>query len=199
MSIDQKPRCFGNKKGQEFYALYHDNEWGIEVHDEQKLFENLILEGAQAGLSWETILKRRDGYREVFYQFDINKCATLSDEELERCLKDERIIRNRLKVFSVRKNAIAFQKIQREYGSFDAYIWGFVDRKPIHNQPKDHNDLTASSPLSDQISKDLKKRGMSFVGSKIIYAYLQAIGIVIDHLQTCWKYQHTSQGVQDNN
>ena len=148
----------------------------------------LILEGAQAGLSWETVLRKREGYRALFHHFDIARCAQMDDDYLEQCLQDERIIRNRLKVYSVRKNAIAYQKIQQEYGSFDAYLWAYVEGEPIHNAPEGHGDVATKTALSDAISKDLKKRGMSFVGSTIIYAYLQATGVVIDHLTSCWKF-----------
>ncbi len=186
--IDTKPRCFGNGEGKEFYAKYHDDEWGIPVYDDRKLFEMLILEGAQAGLSWETILKKREGYREAFYNFDVKKISIMSDEELEKQLANPNIIRNRLKVFSVRRNALIFIKIQEEYGSFSNYIWKFVNNKPIKNHWNEFKDLPAKSEISDQISKDLKKRGMNFVGSTIIYAYMQAIGMVNDHLKGCWLY-----------
>lgn len=168
------------------YVDYHDTEWGVPVHDDQTLFEMLILEGAQAGLSWYTILKRREGYRKAFKKFDVKKCAKFTDEELEHILATGDIIRNRLKVFSVRKNALAFIGIQKEFGSFDAYIWAYVKNKPIINRPKSMSDVAAQTPLSDAISKDLKKRGMSFVGSTIIYAYMQAVGLVNDHFADCY-------------
>ena len=175
--------------GKEFYADYHDNEWGIPVHDDRQLFEMLILEGAQAGLSWETILKRREGYREVFFQFDIGRIANLSDNHLEGLRSDTRIIRNRLKIYSTRTNARVALEIINEFGSFDNYLWEYVDGKPIKNHWKTFEELPATSPISDRLSKDLKKRGMSFVGSTIIYAFMQATGMVNDHLTTCWKYQ----------
>lgn len=181
-----KTRCFGDKKGQELYAEYHDKEWGIPVHDDRHLFEMLILEGAQAGLSWETILKRRDGYRKAFHNFDPKKVALMSDQELEGLLQNEKIIRNRLKVFAARKNAEVFLKIQQEFGSFDSYIWAFVDGKPIVNKLTSFKEMRATSEISDVVSKDLKKRGMTFVGSTIIYAYMQAVGLVNDHLETCF-------------
>ncbi len=182
-------RCFGYGPGKEFYADYHDNEWGIPVHDDRQLFEMLILEGAQAGLSWETILKRREGYRKVFFQFDIERVANLSDNYLEGLRSDARIIRNRLKIYSTRKNAQVALEIINEFGSFNNYLWEYVDGKPIKNHWDTFEELPATSPISDRLSKDLKKRGMSFVGSTIIYAFMQATGMVNDHLTTCWKYQ----------
>jgi DNA-3-methyladenine glycosylase I len=182
-----KKRCTWVPLDKDDYIAYHDNEWGVAVHDDQKHFEMLILEGAQAGLSWYTILKRRDGYRALFYNFDPKKVAQMSDSDLEKILQDERIIRNRLKVFAARKNAIAFIKIQEEFGSFDQYIWGFVHNKIIKNNPKSMTDVKATTPESDKIAKDLKKRGMTFVGSTIIYAYMQAIGMVDDHMVDCFK------------
>ena len=185
---DGKARCFGGQPGKEFYAEYHDTEWGIPVHDDQQLFEMLILEGAQAGLSWETVLRKREGYRAAFHGFDITRVAAMGDDELEALREDEGIIRNRLKIYSTRKNAIAFIAMQEEFGSFDAWLWGHVDGEPIVNRPKSFGDVPAATALSDTISKALKKRGMSFVGSTIIYAYLQATGVVNDHVQGCWRY-----------
>lgn len=178
-----KNRCFGD--GKDFYEHYHDYEWGRPVHDDRLLFEMLCLEGAQAGLSWETILKRREGYKKAFHNFDPVKASQMKDEELTSLLDNPNIIRNRLKVFSVRKNALAFLNIQKEFGSFSSYLWGFVEDKPIINQFNSFEHVPAKTDLSDTISKDLKKRGMSFVGSTIIYAYLQAVGVVNDHLTTC--------------
>jgi len=178
-----KTRCTWLPEDKLDYVHYHDTEWGVPVHDDRQLFEMLILEGAQAGLSWYTILKRRDGYRKAFKQFDVAKVAHMTDAELEKVLATGDIIRNRLKVFSTRKNALAFLTIQKEFGSFDAYIWRFVRGKPKINRPK---KITASTPESDAISKDLKKRGMSFIGSTIIYAYMQAIGMVNDHMAGCF-------------
>ena len=185
---DGKARCFGGQPGKEFYAEYHDTEWGIPVHDDQQLFEMLILEGAQAGLSWETVLRKREGYRAAFHGFDIKRVAAMGDDELEALREDEGIIRNRLKIYSTRKNAIAFIAMQEEFGSFDSWLWGHVDGEPIVNRPKSFGDVPAATALSDTISKALKKRGMSFVGSTIIYAYLQATGVVNDHVQGCWRY-----------
>lgn len=186
----EKVRCFGGKPGQNLYAAYHDHEWGVPVYDERKLFEMLILEGAQAGLNFETILKKRDGYRAAFFDFDVDRVARMTDKELEKCLQNPTIIRNRLKVFSARKNACVFQGIQNEFGDFQSYIWGGVDHKPIMNQWKTLNDVPTQTDISLKISKDLKKRGMTFVGPVIMYAYMQAVGMVNDHLMCC----HTRNG-----
>lgn len=182
MEIEQK-RCFGT--GKDFYERYHDEEWGVPVHNDQLLFEMLCLEGAQAGLSWETVLKRRDGYRRLFHQFDLKRVVQMTDEELEEVLKCPDIIRNRLKVYSVRKNAKIVMEIQEEFGSFDAYLWQYVDHSPLINQFEKHTDVPVCTEISDAISKDLKKRGMSFMGSTIIYAFMQAVGMVNDHLLSC--------------
>ncbi|MBX9621971.1 MAG: DNA-3-methyladenine glycosylase I [Alphaproteobacteria bacterium] len=187
--MNHKIRCFGGKPGQEFYAAYHDDEWGVPSHDDQHLFEMLILEGAQAGLSWETVLKKREGYRKAFHNFDPAKVAIMSDEELESLRHNPEIIRNRLKIYAARQNAQVYLRIQQEFGSFDRYLWGFVEGKPIINHWKGFEDVPSCTPLSDAISKDLKKRGMTFVGSTIIYAYLQAVGVVNDHKMTCWRYE----------
>ena len=183
--MEEIKRCFGNKPGQELYAKYHDEEWGKPVHDDRMLFEFLILEGAQAGLSWYTILIRREGYKKAFHNFDPHKVASMTDEELEALRSDEGIIRNRLKIYSARKNAKAFLKIQEEYGSFDKFLWSFVDNKQIVNHHESFKTVPVSTEISDKISKELKKRGMSFVGSTIIYAYMQAVGLVDDHLNSC--------------
>ena len=185
-SADGKKRCFGGQVGKEFYADYHDQQWGIPEHDDRKLFEMLILEGAQAGLSWETILKKREGYRTAFHQFEVAKVAAMTDTELEALLLNPNLVRNRLKIFATRKNAVVFSKIQQEFGSFDQYLWRYVEGKPQVNHWKSFGDVPASTALSDAISKDLKQRGMTFVGSTIIYAYLQAVGVVNDHLVDCW-------------
>lgn len=186
--LDGKKRCFGNKPGQDFYADYHDNEWGIPVHDDHKLFEMLILEGAQAGLSWETILRKREGYRQAFHHFDPEKVAIMTDEELEALRENPAIVRNRLKIYAARKNAQTFLKIQEECGSFDAYVWRFVEGLPIVGHWQTFEAVPVTTPESDALSKDLKKRGMTFVGSTIIYAYMQAVGLVNDHLTDCWCY-----------
>ena len=185
---DGKARCFGGQPGKEFYARYHDEEWGVPVHDDRVLFEFLILEGAQAGLSWETILRKRDGYRAAFHDFDVERVAAMSDTELEALRENDGIVRNKLKIYSARKNAIAFIAMQQEYGSFADWLWDHVDGEPLINRPQSFADVPASTPLSDTISKALKKRGMSFVGTTIIYAYLQAVGVVNDHVKGCWRY-----------
>jgi len=183
-----KKRCFGGKPGQEFYAHYHDSEWGVPAHDDQHLFEMLILEGAQAGLSWETILKRREGYRKAFHNFDPHKVARMSDDELETLRQNDGIIRNRLKIYAARTNAAVFLHIQQEFGSFDRYVWNFVDGKPIINHWQSIKEAPVTTPESDALSKDLKKRGMTFVGSTIMYAFMQAVGMVNDHAIDCWRY-----------
>lgn len=189
MTQDGKKRCFGNKKGQEFYAKYHDDEWGVPVFDDRLLFEMLILEGAQAGLSWETILRRRHGYRSAFHDFDLDKVIAMTDDELDALRVNDGIIRNRLKIYSTRKNAIIFRQIQSEFGSFSNYLWAYVDHRPVINYWRDFGEVPVTTPTSDALSKDLKKRGMSFVGSTIIYAYMQAVGLVNDHIQSCWCYE----------
>lgn len=183
-----KARCFGNGIGKEFYAEYHDTEWGIPVHDDRHLFEMLILEGAQAGLSWETVLKKREGYRKAFHKFDAIKVASMSDKELEMLRQNPDIIRNRLKIFATRQNAQVFLKIQEEFGSFDRYLWRFVNGKPIQNHWKSLKESPQATAESDALSKDLKKRGMTFVGSTIMYAFMQAVGMVNDHTVDCWCY-----------
>ena len=183
-----KKRCFGDGPGKEFYADYHDFEWGIPVHDEKHLFELLILEGAQAGLSWETILKRRSSYREAFHAFEATKVASMSDAELDRLLQNPNLIRNRAKIYGARQNAKVFLDIEREFGSFDRYVWSFVQGKPIQNHWHSLKEIPASTEKSEALSKDLKKRGMNFVGPTIIYAYMQAIGMVNDHIIDCWCY-----------
>jgi len=186
---DGKNRCFGGKVGKEFYADYHDNEWGIPVHDDLHLFEMLILEGAQAGLSWETILKRRQAYRKAFLDFDPRKIIKMSDDDLEVQCQNSGIIRNRKKIYSVRQNAQAFLNIQQEFGSFDRYVWSFVDGCPILNHWKNFKDIPAATSESTALSKDLKRRGMNFVGPTIMYAFMQAVGMVNDHLTDCWCYR----------
>jgi DNA-3-methyladenine glycosylase I len=164
---------------------YHDKEWGIPSHDDRRIFEMLILEGAQAGLSWATILNRRAGYRRAFANFDPKKVAAFDDRRLQHLLQDTGIIRNRLKVYGARKNAQAFVRVQAEFGSFAAYLWGFVDGKPVVNHPRALSDLQPTSGLSDRISKDLKRRDFTFVGSTIVYSLLEAVGVVDDHLVSC--------------
>jgi len=186
--LDGKLRCFGNKPGQTLYAAYHDEEWGIPEHDDRVLFEMLILEGAQAGLSWELVLNKREGYRKAFANFDPQKVAMMSDTSLEALRDEPAIVRNRLKIFSARKNARAFLAIQEAFGSFDAYLWRFVEGVPVINQWETHEQVPVSTPVSDALARDLKQHGMSFVGSTIMYAYMQAIGMVNDHLTGCWRH-----------
>jgi DNA-3-methyladenine glycosylase I len=185
IGTDGLSRCFGGQAAKESYGLYHDSEWGRPSHDERYLFEMLILEGAQAGLSWETILKRREGYRRAFYGFDPQLVAKMTDEELEALCANPEIVRHRQKIFSARQNAQAFLAIQRKCGSFDRYLWAFVDGQPIVNSFQSFSEVPSKTPQSDALAKDLKRRGMLFVGSTIIYAYMQAVGLVDDHLQGC--------------
>ncbi len=180
-----KHRCFGSDKP--FYAQYHDCEWGVPVRDDRLLFEMLILEGAQAGLSWETVLKKRSEYKRAFHDFQPGLVAQMTDDELEGLLQNPGLIRNRLKIYSTRANAQAFLQIQQEIGSFAQYLWRFVNDIPIVTRHCTLKELPTSTPLSDLISKDLKQRGMNFVGSTIIYSFLQAVGVVNDHLASCWK------------
>lgn len=181
-------RCFGNGRGKEFYAEYHDCEWGVPVHEDKRLFEFLILEGAQAGLSWETILKKRSGYREAFLEFDPAAVASMTDEDLEKLRSNPQIVRNRLKIAAARTNARAFLRIQREYGTFNEFVWGYVDGSQIINEWKEFEQVPASTPVSDALSKELRKRGMKFVGSTIMYAFMQAVGMVNDHLVRCRRH-----------
>lgn len=170
------------------YIRYHDEEWGVPVHDDRKHFEFLILEGAQAGLSWSTILKKRDGYRKAFANFDAAKVARYSEKKIEKILLDPGIIRNRLKVYAAVNNAKRFLEVQKEFGSFDTYIWRFVGGRPIVNKRKSISQVPATTKESDALSKDLIKRGFKFVGSTVIYAHMQACGLVNDHLVDCWRY-----------
>ena len=171
------------------YIEYHDEEWGVPVRDDRGQFEFLILEGAQAGLSWSTILNKRDGYRKNFADFDPEKVARFTKKRIEKILTDPGIVRNRLKVESTVSNAKAFLAVQEEFGSFSDYIWDFVDGEPIQNRFRKDGDVPATSPVSDTISKELKKRGFRFVGSTIIYAHMQATGMVNDHVTSCFRYK----------
>ncbi|MBT7719927.1 MAG: DNA-3-methyladenine glycosylase I [Halieaceae bacterium] len=171
------------------YMQYHDEEWGVPVWDDQTLFEFLILEGAQAGLSWITVLKKREAYRKLFDHFNANKVARYTDNKLEKLLLNPAIIRNRLKVFGARKNAIAFLEVQAEKGSFANYIWDFVDGTPMQNQWKSMSQVPATTDISDALSKDMKKRGFTFVGSTIMYAHMQATGMVNDHTGDCFRHR----------
>ncbi len=181
-----KKRCKWAKD--EPNITYHDKEWGRPQHNDQKLFEFLILEGAQAGLSWTTILKRRDGYRKAFSNFDVQTVSKYTQKHVEKLLKDKSIIRNKLKINSTINNAKQFLKIQEEFDSFDNYLWGFVDYKPIKNKFKKLSDLPASTEISEKLSQDLKKRAFNFVGPTICYALMQAIGMVNDHTSQCFLY-----------
>jgi DNA-3-methyladenine glycosylase I len=172
----------------ELYIKYHDEEWGVPVHDDRKHFEFLVLEGAQAGLSWATILKRRENYRKAYDNFDPARVANYDEAKVEELLANAGIIRNRKKIASSINNAKRFLEVQQELGSFDNYIWNFVNHKPVINSWKELSEIPATTELSDRISKDLKKRGFSFVGSTIIYAHIQAIGLVNDHLVSCFRY-----------
>ncbi len=180
-------RCTWPKN--ELALAYHDNEWGVPLHDDQALFEFLVLEGAQAGLSWDTILRKREAYRKAFDGFDVNKVAKYTEAKVAKLLTNEGIIRNRLKIASAVKNAKAFLQVQNEFGTFDKYIWAFVGNKPIVNKWKVDTQIPAKTQVSDAISLDMKKRGFSFVGSTIIYAHMQATGMVNDHLVTCFRYR----------
>jgi DNA-3-methyladenine glycosylase I len=168
---------------------YHDTEWGVPLHDDRVLFEFLCLEGAQAGLSWRTVLHKRDHYRRAFHDFDIARVAAMKDRELEKLLLDPGLIRNRLKIFSVRDNAKAALVAIEEHGSLDAYLWSFVDGKPIRNAWRTRAEVPASTPVSDRMSKALKKRGFRFVGTTICYAFMQATGMVNDHLVECFRHK----------
>jgi len=177
----------------EQYLDYHDTEWGVPVHDDQTLFECLTLEGAQAGLSWSTILAKRENYRKAFANFDIEKVARFTSAKKERLMQDAGIVRNRLKIESTVDNAKALKKLIREEGSFNDYLWNFVDGKPIQNKIKTHKDYPAKTDISIALSKDLKKRGFRFVGPTIMYAFMQAIGMVNDHAVTCFRHKPVSK------
>jgi len=194
--MSNKIRCgwCGTVEESPLYVDYHDNEWGRPLHDEHKLFEFLILEGAQAGLSWYTVLKKRENYRAAFDNFDPAKVALYDDAKITELLANEGIIRNRLKVHSAVRNAKVFLEIAEKHGSFDKFIWSYVDGKPIVNSWKSIEEIPATTPISDKISKDLKKLGMNFVGSTIIYSFMQATGMVNDHLTDCFVYGELVEG-----
>lgn len=177
-------RCFGKS---EIYANYHDEEWGVPIHDEKTLFEMLILEGAHAGLSWEIILNKRNTYRKAFDNFDYKKISKYTDDDINRLIQDKGIVRNKLKIISAIQNAKVFIDIQKEFGSFDKYIWSYVNFKTIINE--NEKTMPIKNEISEKISKDLKKRGMNFVGPTIIYAYMQAIGMINDHFISCPRYK----------
>lgn len=182
-----KHRC-GWCEGDDLYETYHDEEWGVPIYDDDKLFEFLILETFQAGLSWITVLRKRENFRKAFDDFNYKKIANYKQDKIDNLLQDAGIIRNKLKVNATVTNAQAFMEIQKEFGSFSNYIWGFVDGKPIKNTFKDYRNAPANSPLSDTISKDLKKRGFKFVGTTVVYAHMQATGMVNDHEVNCFRY-----------
>ena len=185
----EKKRCEWVEGTFQQYVDYHDREWGVPVHDDRIHFEFLILESAQAGLSWSTILKKRESYREAFADFNPEKVARFDDSDVERLMQNEGIVRYDKKIRSAIRNAKSFLEVQKEFGSFDKYIWDFVDQKPIINAPKALNEVPAKTELSDRIAKDLKRRGFSFLGSTTVYAYLQACGLVNDHTIDCFRYQ----------
>jgi DNA-3-methyladenine glycosylase I len=193
MTADDRKRCAWVTGADPMMIDYHDREWGVPVRDDRKHFEFLVLEGAQAGLSWSTILKRREGYRRAFADFDPQKVARFTGKKIEQLIQDPSIIRNRQKIEATVRNAQHFLDIQEEFGSFDAYAWRFVDGRPLLNRRKMTKDVPATSPQSDAFSKDLKSRGFGFVGSTIIYAHMQAIGMVNDHLVDCFRYSEVQQ------
>lgn len=190
--MGEKKRCpwCGNDP---LYQSYHDQEWGVPVYDDKKLFEFLILEGAQAGLSWLTVLKKREGYRKAFDQFDVRSVARFQKKDVERLLNNNQIIRNRLKIQSAVTNAQAFLKVQEEFGSFSNYQWQFVENSPLKGKRKSMKEVPARTEISDVMSADLKKRGFKFVGSTIIYAHMQAVGMVNDHLLSCFRYKEVGE------
>lgn len=179
--------------GDPLYIQYHDEEWGVPLHDDQRLFEFLVLEGMQAGLSWITILKKRENFRKAFSNFDVNKVARYDERKIEALMQDAGIIRNRQKILATIGNARAFLQVQTKFGTFDKYIWGFVNGKPIRNEWKTLQEIPAKTPLSETISKDLIQRGFRFVGPTIVYAHMQATGMVNDHLVTCHRYKKTTR------
>lgn len=193
MSNPTLTRCDWALKGDEQYVAYHDDEWGVPQHDDRKQFEFLTLEAAQAGLSWATVLRKRNNYRRAFAEFDPEKVARFSDAKIERLLANPGIIRNRLKVTGAVINARRFLEVQEEFGTFDKYLWRFVDGRPIKNQWETTRQVPATSPESDALSKDLKQRGFKFVGSTIVYAHMQAVGMVNDHLVRCFRHKHCAR------
>lgn len=183
--MESKIRCSWCEKD-DLYRNYHDTEWGVPVYDDRKIFEFLILETFQAGLSWYTVLAKRENFRNAFDNFDYQKVAVYSEEKIETLKQDAGIIRNGLKIKAAVTNAIAFMEVQKEFGTFSNYIWGFVDGKPINNNRKNLKEVPATTEISDKLSKDLKKRGFKFVGSTVVYAHMQATGMVNDHVEDCW-------------
>lgn len=193
MFIDGKTCCDWVNPKNQLYIHYHNEEWGVPVHEDRTHFEFIILEGVQAGLSWEVVLNKRENYRSLLHNFTPERVAKFTDKELEELIKNPGIIRNRLKVYSLRNNARAFLQIQKDHGSFDDFIWQFVNHNPIQNNWNRIEDVPAKTAISDEISKTLKKYGFSFVGSTIMYAYLQACGLVNDHVTTCFRYKQLNQ------
>lgn len=191
--MKNKQTCQWAQNSFEAYEKYHDEEWGMPVHDDTRHFEFLILEGAQAGLSWATVLKKREGYRRAFDDFDYRKVAKFDEVKMEELVLDPEIIRNRLKIKSAVSNALCFIEVQKEFGSFDKYIWSFVGDNPIIGHRKNMADIPATTKESDALSKDLKKRGFKFVGSTIIYAHMQACGLVNDHTTDCYRYKEVQK------
>ncbi len=190
---DARTRCEWVNGADPLMVAYHDREWGLPVHEDRKHFEFLVLEAAQAGLSWSTVLRKREGYRRAFADFDPEKVARFTDARIEKLVLDPAIIRNRMKIAAAVKNARHFLAVQDEFGSFDAYAWRFVDGRPQVNRRKGTGDVPATSPQSDAFSKDLKARGFSFVGSTVIYAHMQAVGMVNDHLVGCFRYREVQR------
>ena len=186
--ITNKKRCRWAENSFQAYIDYHDDEWGVPVHDDKIHFEFLILEGAQAGLSWSTILKKREGYRKAFADFEVEAVAEFSQAEIDMLVQNPEIIRNKLKINSAVNNARCFIEVQKEFGSFDDYVWSFVDHQVIQNNWKSSAEVPATTPESDKLSKDLKKRGFKFVGSTIMYAYMQSMGMVQDHTTDCFRH-----------
>jgi DNA-3-methyladenine glycosylase I len=184
--METKKRCSWCEKD-DLYRNYHDNEWGNPAYDDETLFEFLLLETFQAGLSWYTILSKRGNFKKAFDNFNYKKIAKYSEDKIQELMLDAGIIRNQLKIRGTVSNAIAFMEVQKEFGSFSKYIWGFVDGKPIVNHYDGRNSVPATTPISDALSKDLKKRGFKFVGSTVVYAHMQATGMVDDHMEDCWK------------
>ncbi len=191
MPIKKLTRCWG--EGDELMAAYHDLEWGVPLHDDDKIFEFLILEGFQAGLSWRTILYKRENFRRAFHGFSAARVARYAERDIRRLLADAGIIRNRLKVRAAVNNARCFLEVQKEFGTFDRYIWGFVNGEPVRNRLRSFKEMPARTPLSDKISQDLKARGFKFVGSTVIYAHMQATGMVNDHLVNCCRYEEINR------
>lgn len=188
-----KHRCTWAENSFEQYERYHDEEWGVPVHDDKKHFEFLVLESAQAGLSWSTILKKREGYRKAFADFEVNAVADYSDQKIDELCENPEIIRNRMKIAAAVNNAKRFLEVQKEFGSFSKYIWGFVNNQVIDGYRTKNSEVPATTKESDALAKDLKKRGFKFLGSTTIYAHMQAVGLVNDHLTTCFRYQELTQ------